>query len=150
MDAKFGGNKFGGQKFGGQTHGGNTFGGNQYGASQELARLLINAQAPPPVGLQDFAQTPAQAPMQAPQAAPLPAAPLVPPPAAMLPQAPAMAPAVDPMAAPTVPPMPETVRVGMDAKADVLKALEEMQRLAFQNAPAPWTVNQGGLADQRR
>ncbi len=114
-----------------------------------LARLLINAQAPPPVGAQDFNaplppalvagdfQQPAAV---APPVAPPPAVP----PATFAPPAP-----MAPMPSPTAIASADQVPTGMDpANADVRRVLEEMQRRAFQNGPAPWAVNQGSLRDQ--
>ncbi len=149
--ADFGGNKFGGRTFGGNQFGGAKFGGNQFGASQDLARLLIGAQAPPPVGPQSF-----NAPLPPVVTAADFAQPAVPPavqqpPQGIPPVPPQAGPAGGPQAVslpPAVPPIPETVPVGMDPAQPDVRAVLEAQRRAFQNAPAPWTINQGNFRDQ--
>ncbi len=127
-------------------------------ALQQLARLLVNKQSAiarpgvtvgatppplPPFQMPGMEMARFQPPIQ-PQAAPPVAPAAVPPAPAPMPQQMVQA----PIAPPVAPAMPDTVPVGMDANADVRKAIEEMQRRAFQNAPAPWVVNQGNLRDQ--
>ncbi len=128
---------------------------------EQLARLLIGAQptAPPNLPFTGLTNTPGLPPFMPPGSEmdrfqppiqPQPA----PPPMAQQPMPPvAPAPVAQPSAAPSMPDPTAVaggqVPTGMDPAApDVRAVLAEMQRRAFQNAPAPWTLNQGSLRDQ--
>ncbi len=129
------------------------------GAERDLlARLLMGTKptAPPNLPFTGLTNTPGlppfeqpgsemkrfQPPIQPQQAPPPPMAPQT------MPAPPPMA-AAPPMPDPTaVAPAPQ-VPTGMNPAApDVRAVIAEMQRRAFQNAPAPWTLNQGSLRDQ--